>query len=205
MRKLFLILPLIVVLGCAESAIIAAATGGAGGAGGLAYWLMNQPWMAKICYWVADEASLDVMKDASATVDAGVIGFCSEGVAFLGNAEGLPASQVNATLAANLQSLPVSTQQAIQDAAQVLDDFLPAADSALPLTSNQLQDLTSFMQGWRDGANVCLNDLPPAVQKAIAKAAKEKASLRAKHPAGLKAVKGGWFKPAPVPPAPEVH
>ena len=180
---------------CAESAMIAAGIAGAGGLSGIALWLTKQPWMAKICYWVGDEAALTAMPVASATVDADVIALCAEGVAYCQSAQGIPAATVNATLAASLKNLPPAQVAQIQAAALILDEFLPPSTSTIVLTSEQLNDIIGFLQGWEDGTRTCLNNISAVAQEAaLAKAQAKKSELRAKHPQLARAAQpGGWF------------
>jgi hypothetical protein len=190
---------LLMLAGCADALFLKIGIPVGAGVGGVAYWLSNQPWAAKICYWIGDEAALTVMQSAPANVDADTIAVCAEGIAYIQTAQDIPAATVNATLAASLANLPAAQVAQIQEAAAILDEFLPAATSTLPLTSAQLNDIEGFLNGWQDGTKTCLNNIPVAViQAALEKAKGKVADLRAKHPAKIKAVKGGWF----VPPAP---
>ena len=187
---------LLLCTSCATPVIVASSAGGAGGVGAAIWWLTNQNWMAKICYWVGDEAALTAMPNASRNVDADVIAFCDEGIAYLDKASGLPADQVNATLAAQLAKLPPAQVGYIQAAATILDDFLPPAAATVALTQDQINDIEGLLKGFRDGTQVCMDKLPLQVQKALAKAKEKQDGIRAKHPAGVKAAKpGGWFVP----------
>ena len=188
---------------------IAAIFGGGGGAAYLAWRLFNQPWMAKVCYWVGDEAALNVMPKCSAAVDNDVIAVCGEGVAYMQTANGVPAATINAQLVAALANLPPNVQAELADAATALDDFLPPAASATVLTTNQINDIIGFLQGWQDGTTTCRNNIaaakadlfdgarPHTVKQELLHARAKLSSIREKHPPKDKVVgaSGGWFKP----------
>lgn len=184
--------------GCAP-AIIAGATGGAVTAGGVAIWLTQQPWAAKICYWVGNEGALQMMPMASKNEDADVIAVLADCISYIQKAENIPADQVNAQLAASLQNLPAAQVAYIQEAASVLDEFVPATTSTLPLTSAQLNDIVNFLQGYQDGTRTCMDKLPSQVVKSLAKAQSKRASIRESHSIPMKTdiKKGGWFCPSP--------
>jgi hypothetical protein len=190
------VLSLIFCLGCAESALIAGATGGAAGIGGAVYYLTSQPWFAKICYWVGDEGALVCMRDANATIDQDTIGACGLAISYLQTAEGLPAATVNAQLAQTIASLPATERGAIQEAAAILDEYLPPATSILEMSKKQLNDIVQFLTGWQDGTKTCLDNLPASIRARL-KATAKIANLRAAHPALAKASPAtGWFSPA---------
>ena len=185
---------LVCLPGCLTGAELAAVTGGTATIGGTIYWLTNQPWMAQICYWVGDEAALTAMPGASRNLDADVIAFCDEGIAYLDKAKGLPADVVNATLAAQLAKLPAAQVGYIQAAATILDDFLPPSTATVALTGDQINDIEGLLNGFRDGTQTCMDKLPPEIQKALAAARAKQTNIHAKHPAGIKAgLPGGWF------------
>jgi hypothetical protein len=190
------VLMLTFLTGCLSTGALIGTAGGTATIGGVIYWLMNQNWMAKICYWVGDEAALKVMPVASKNVDADVIAFCAECIAYCESANNLDAATVNAELAAAISTLPPAQVAAIQEAAKFLDEFLPPATSTAVLTSAELNDIIGFLKGWKEGTTVCMNNLPADVQKALSKATNERTKLRAKHAAKMKAEasqSGGWF------------
>ena len=89
--KLLSIAVLCVLLsGCA--AAVAGAGLGASAVGGLAYWLLQQPWTVNICYWIGDEAALKIMPAAPTSVDVDVIAVCGESIAYIQKAQGVPAN-----------------------------------------------------------------------------------------------------------------
>ena len=190
---------LVVLPSCtgAQTLLVKVGVPAAASAGGIAYWVFNQPWAAKICYWIADEAALRVMQKCPATADKDVIAFCGEGIAYLQTAQGLDAATINAQLATALVRLPPNIQADFQEAATILDEFLPPATATVALTSAQINDIVGFLKGWQDGTTTCLDELPASLllQEAQEKATRKVQDLRAKHPAKLKAVKGGWFVP----------
>ena len=194
----------ITITGC-SGIEMGAIFGGSASAGGVAYYLLNLPWMSKLCYYVGDEAAMVAMADANRTIDADTIAACAIAISYCQTAEGLPASQVNATLAQAIANLPATEQAQIQEAAGVLDDFLPPSTAAVALTSNEINDLVGFLQGWTAGTQTEMNEQPaPAAQaKNLAQVRLKVANIRAKHPPKIKAAnyKGGWFKPV-VPPVP---
>ena len=197
MRKKLLgaMLSLVMLSGCVSGPEMGAIFGGAATVGGAVYWLTNQPWMAKLCYYIGDEAALLAMKSASKTVDQDTIVACDICVDYLESASSVPAATVNAELAAAIANLPTDEQQKIQDAATALDDFLPPAVSTATLTSTQLNDIIGFVKGWRDGTTTDMDNAVSAVEKKLAKAQSEKLQLKAKHADKLKASPPtGWFK-----------
>ena len=176
--------------------IVGVSIASAGGIYGLVRWLTNQPWMVQICTWVGNEGALVCMANANATVDGDTIAACALGIQYLQTAEGTPAATVNAQLAAAIANLPASEQGAIQEAAAVLDEFLPPSTVSTVLTSGQINDIIGFLKGWQTGTQTSMNELPPTVQKMLLQARAKKLEVRAKHPPLLRAaVKGGWFVP----------
>ena len=215
MRKLLSILVLATVLSAAQEAKamaigpeLLAIFGGGGGAAYVAYRLFNQPWMSKVCYFVADEAALRVMPKCSAQVDNDAIATCGICIQYMQTANGVPAATINANLAAALANLPPDVQAYFQEAAKDLDDFLPPATSMVVLTSNQINDIIGFLQGWADGTTTCRNNLPAllgdtfdgarphSVKQDLLHAQSKLSSLREKHPPKDKVAgaSGGWFK-----------
>jgi len=191
---------LVVVTGCAPLVIGGVAMGGAAGAAVVVKWLASQSWMPTICYWAGDEAALAAMPAASRNLDADVVAFCDEAIAYLDNANGMSADVVNATLVAQIAKLPPAQIAWIQGAAVILDDFVPPAVSTAVLTSSQINCIEGLVKGIRDGTQTCMDKLPVEVQKALLKAQSKKLDVRLKHPAQLKVgiAAGGWFKPAPA-------
>lgn len=181
--------------GCAGVAAIAGMAGGGAAAGGLAYWLVSQPWFANLCYYVGDEGALVAMANANRTIDQDTIGACALAVATVKTMAGEPASKVNAELSAAISKLPLEEQAAIQEAATILDAILPEAASTIPLTASEVNDIVAFLQGWSDGTTTCMEKLPADVAKKLASAREHIRKQRASHPMGVKVTKiTGWFK-----------
>lgn len=201
--KLLIIMTLVPVLmfgsvGCAAVTAVAAA----GGAGGVAYGvfriLSSLPWAAKICYLVGDQGALKIMPLAPKAVDQGVIDATALGISYLKTANGVPANQVNQYLANTLMNLPPDTVVEFQNDAQTLDQFLPPADSTTALTSDQINDIIAFLQGWQDGTKTVMSGTSAAkIEREIQAAQSKKFQIESEHRASLPTnpAKGGWFVP----------
>ena len=197
-----LILCAVATGGCITGAELAVVVGAPPTLTGLILWLTSQKWFGTLCYYIGDEGAMVCMANANRTVDQDTIGACAVILSGLQTAEGLPASQVNANLAAAIANLPVAEQGAIQEAAGILDDVLPISTSAVALTSAQINDIVQFVTGWQTGTTTEMNEQPATAQAKLLEARKNIAEKKDRHKDKLlratPPVKGGWFVP-PVP------
>jgi F0F1-type ATP synthase assembly protein I len=188
-----MVLALVDLSGCSATTTTGGSVAGSGILGGLAYWLLNLPVVAKACYYIGDEAALVVMPKTSATAQKDTVLACAGILAYLKNAAGLPALAVNTFLSAQIAALDPFVQTAIQAAATQLGQYIPPATAALSQT--EVDDIAGFVQGVSDGTVACetANPTPAQVAKVTLKKCEAQARVTSKVRACAPSGAPGWF------------